>query len=71
MGPARLKGTQVLQGFGSPTGDPAGYQVIALLDFDSVDAFKAAGHAHGAAVLGDIPNFTDVQPVIQFNEGLA
>jgi uncharacterized protein (TIGR02118 family) len=70
-GPAGLKGAQVLQGVGSPSGDPAGYHIIALLDFESLDAFKAAADAHGAEVLGDIPNFTDVQPAIQFNDRLA
>jgi len=67
FGPIGLKGAQVLQGIGSPSGGPATYHVIALLDFESVDAFKGALDAHGAAVMGDIPNFTDAQPAIQFN----
>jgi uncharacterized protein (TIGR02118 family) len=71
MGPAGLKGAQVLHGIGSPSGDPAGYHIIALLEFESLDTFKAAADAHGAAVFGDIPNFTDVQPSLQFNERLA
>ena len=71
FGPAGLKGAQVLRGVGSPSGDPATYHVIALLDFESADGFKAAVDAHGAKVFGDIPNFTDVQPAIQFNDRLA
>lgn len=47
---------------------PAPYQVMALLRFDSKEAFDAAGAKHGAEILGDIPNFTDVMPVIQVNE---
>lgn len=70
-GPVGLKGAQVLHGIGSPSGDPAGHHIIALLDFESVDAFKAAAEAHGKEVLGDIPNYTNVQPAIQFNEQLA
>jgi uncharacterized protein (TIGR02118 family) len=70
-GPAGLKGAQVLQGIGSPNGDPAGYPIIALVDFEFLDPFKAAADAHGPAVFGDIPNFTDGQPVIHFNERLA
>jgi uncharacterized protein (TIGR02118 family) len=70
-GPAGLKGAQVLQGVGSPSGDPASQHIIVLLDFDSVDAFKAAAAAHGKEVFGDIANFTDVQPAIQFNDRLA
>lgn len=68
FGPIGLKETRVLRGIGSPSGDPADYHVIALLDFESVDAFKAAAGAHGAAVFGDIPKFTDVHPTLQFNE---
>ena len=71
FGPSGLKHTQVLHGVGSPSGDPAGFLVIALLEFESADAFKAAVDANGAPVFGDIPNFTDVQPVIQFNQRLA
>lgn len=71
FGPAGLKGAQVLKGTGSPSGGPAPYHVIALLDFESPDAFKAAVDAHGTKVFGDIPKFTDVQPTIQFNDRLA
>lgn len=70
-GAAGLKGAQVLQGTGSPSGGPAGYHIIALLDFESMDAFKAAAAASGAEVFADIPKFTDVQPTIQFNDRLA
>jgi len=31
------------------------FHIIALLDFESLDAFKAAATAHGKEVLGDIP----------------
>jgi hypothetical protein len=44
------------------------YHIIALLDFESLDAFKAAAEAHGKEIFADIPNFTNVQPSIQFNE---
>ncbi|HET6307244.1 MAG TPA: EthD family reductase [Rhodopila sp.] len=66
--PYGLKSVRVLRGIGTPSGDPAGHHIIALLDFGSLDAFKAAAEAHGAEVLGDVPKFTDVQPDIQFNE---
>jgi uncharacterized protein (TIGR02118 family) len=65
-----LKEARVLRGTGSPAGGAAAYHVIALLDFDSLDQFTAAADAHGAAIFGDIPNFTDVQPAIQFNDRL-
>ena len=58
---------------GVATGDPdtpAPYQVIALLRFDSLEAFQAAGGAHGAEIMGDIAEFTDVAPILQINEDL-
>jgi uncharacterized protein (TIGR02118 family) len=70
FGPAGMRSAQVLRGIGSPTGEPPSIDVIALLDFDTIEAFKAAAYAHGAAIFGDIPNFTNVQPSIQFNDRL-
>ncbi len=70
-GPCGLRGAQVLHGTGSPRGEAARYKIIALLDFESLEAFQAAAKKHGAEVIGDIANFTDVQPAIQFNELLT
>jgi len=33
-----------------------------------VDAFQKAFGPHADAIMGDIPNYTDIQPVIQLNE---
>jgi uncharacterized protein (TIGR02118 family) len=38
--------------------------------FDSLESFMAAFSAHAATLQGDVPNYTDVQPVIQVNEVL-
>lgn len=65
-----LRGVKVLLGAGSPSGAPAAYHLVALLDFESLDAFNAAAAAHGGEILGDIANFTNGTPVIQFNETL-
>jgi uncharacterized protein (TIGR02118 family) len=44
-----------------PVGTPAGdspYRLVALLDFDSLDALKSAlGSPHGQKVAGDLANF--------------
>ena len=66
-GPLGLKGAQVLRGTGAPSG-AATYQLMALLDFGSLAQFQEAAKQHGKEVMGDIANFTDVQPVVQFNE---
>lgn len=70
-GPLGLQGIQVLRGTGLINGDPSAYHLIALLDFISPDAFQSAAEKHGGQVLGDVPNFTDGTPTIQFNEFLT
>ena len=41
--------------------------ILALLD-DSVEAFNAGFGPHANEILGDIPNYTDLQPVMQISE---
>ena len=36
--------------------------------FDSIDAFQTAWAPNAAAILGDMPNFTDLAPVVQVSE---
>jgi len=46
----------------------AALPLIGELVFSSVKEFEEALAKHGSEIIGDIPNFTDVQPTIQFNE---
>ena len=69
--PLGLKNAQVVKGAGKADGTPADYQMMAFLTFESLDAFKAAGKAHGAEIFADIPNFTNAQAVVQINDILA
>ncbi len=64
-----LRGVQVLRGTGS-LGGAAAYELIALLDFESEQAFLGAAGAHADDVMGDVPNFTNIQPIVQFNEAV-
>ena len=66
--PMGLHEAKIVKGVGTPDGGPAPFQVMALLTWESADAFKAAVDRHGAEIFGDIPNFTDTQPVVQINE---
>jgi uncharacterized protein (TIGR02118 family) len=63
---AACKAVTVVEGLagGAPGSKPA-YAAMCHLSFDSPDAFKAAFAPHAAAILGDIPNYTDIEPVIQ------
>ena len=64
-----LKGVAVEQGLGGPQpGTPATYAAMGHLLFDSVEAFQSAFGPHAEAIMGDIPNYTDVQPTVQISE---
>lgn len=53
--------------------DPqAGLPYVAMCHFlfDAVDSFIAAFTPHAATLQGDMPNYTNIVPLIQFNEVL-
>ena len=53
---------------GGAPGQAALYVAVGAFLVSSVEAFGAAMAQHGAEILGDIPNYTDAQPVIQISE---
>jgi uncharacterized protein (TIGR02118 family) len=64
-----LKGGAVDQGLaGVSPGSPATYIAMGHLYFDSVETFQSAFGPHANTILGDIPNYTDIQPTIQISE---
>ena len=64
-----LKGCSVEQGLGgaAPGSEPP-YVVIARLDVESMDDFIAYVAPHDPDFAADVPNFTNIQPVIQLCE---
>ena len=66
---AAVKGAAVEHGLsgGAPGSRPA-YVAMGHLYFDSVEAFQAAFGPHAPAIMADIPNYTDIEPVIQLSE---
>ena len=67
-GNAGLKGAEALRGLAAPDGGPPAFFAIAMIRFESSDALKAAmGSPAAGQIIGDIPNFTNVQPVVQVN----
>jgi uncharacterized protein (TIGR02118 family) len=67
LGPA-LKGVAVEEGIaGMAPGSPAPYTALAHLCFESVAEFQQAFSPHTAQILGDIPNYTDIQPTVQIS----
>jgi uncharacterized protein (TIGR02118 family) len=68
MGDA-CKGSAVEAGLsGMEPGSPAPYRAMGHLYFDSVAAFAESFGPHAPAILGDIPNYTDIQPLVQISE---
>jgi uncharacterized protein (TIGR02118 family) len=66
-----LQDVKVLRGIGAAGGAAASYSVIALLSFGSAQEFQTAVEQHGKEIIGDIPNFTNLQPIIQINDVMA
>lgn len=62
-----LQSALVTKGLSGGPDQPAGFYAIATLVFADQDKLKAALR-NGAPVVGDIPNFTDVQPQMLFGE---
>ncbi len=66
---AACKNTAVEQGLGGGTPDaPPTYTAMGHLYFDSVTEFQAAFAPHAQAIMADIPNYTNIQPLIQVSE---
>lgn len=54
---------------GAPDSPPA-YALISRLNFTSLDQLQNVLSAHGPELLGDIPNFTNVQPLMQISQSV-
>lgn len=63
-----IRGVSVEAGLGGvEPGSPPTYVTMGHILFDSVEAFQAAFGPHAPEILGDIPNYSNVQPVIQIS----
>ena len=66
-----FRGVSVERGLGGVVpGSDAPYVAMCHFLFDSVEDFIAAFTPNAATLQGDMPNYTDIEPVIQFNEVL-
>ena len=66
---AACKSVRVEAGLsGVAPGSPAAYTTICHLFFDSVEAFQAVFAPNAQALIDDIPNFTDIQPIMQLSD---
>ncbi len=66
---AACKSLAVEQGLGGATpGSNPPYIGQCHFGFDSLESFQNAFGPNAEAIMGDIPNYTDTQPVIQISE---
>jgi uncharacterized protein (TIGR02118 family) len=66
-----FRGVSVEKGVGAgEPGAEAAYIAMCHFSFESAEDFMAAFMPHAPELQGDIPNYTDVAPVIQINEVL-
>ncbi|NKB38525.1 MAG: EthD family reductase [Gammaproteobacteria bacterium] len=65
-----LRGCEVHKGISGAGGTAETYVTVASLKFDDVSAFEAALAAHADEIMGDIVNFTNIDPTIQIEEQL-
>ncbi len=66
---AALKGVSVEQGIaGGAPNSAAPFAALGHLLFDSVAEFQSGMASHGAELMADIPNFTNIEPTIQVSE---
>lgn len=64
-----LKATSAEIGLsGAMPGTPAPNAALASFTFDSVEAFTAAVMPHYMELQGDIPNYTDIEPIVQISD---
>lgn len=66
-----FKGVSVERGIGGALpGTDAAFVAMCHFLFNSADEFLEAFMPHAPTLQGDMPNYTDIEPVIQFNEVL-
>ena len=60
--------TEIRKGVASPDGSSASFVCLANIWIKSVEEFQAALAKHGPEIMADIPNYTNIQPILQVDE---
>jgi uncharacterized protein (TIGR02118 family) len=66
----RLIRAEVFKGKSTLDGGPAPYVCSGYLFFDDVATFQATFGPHAAEIVGDIPNYTNVQPLVVIEDAI-
>ena len=69
--PMGMKAVVVEQSIGTPMPDvPAPFSIVARLEFNNMEEMEMGMGHHSEALMGDVPNFSNVQPVVQIGKRL-
>jgi uncharacterized protein (TIGR02118 family) len=69
LGSFGLVRTEVDKGMGGGApGAPAPFVAVGHVYFNRLEDFQKGMGQHGPEIMGDIPNYTNIQPQIQINE---
>jgi uncharacterized protein (TIGR02118 family) len=52
---------------GAQPGSKPAFVAVAHQLFDSVEIFQKAFGPHAASIMEDVPNYTDIQPIVQIS----
>lgn len=47
---------------------PAGFVAMGHMYFETLESFQRSFGPHAEKIMGDVPNFTDTEPVVQISE---
>lgn len=61
---------EIWSGVSVPGLPPAAYEIVLHMYFDSLESVGSALQEHAPALMGDIPNFTNIQPVVELEESV-
>lgn len=66
-----LKGTTVEKGISVGANDSgAAFAIMGNMYFDTIEDFQIAFGPHTETIMDDLPNFTNIEPIIQISEVL-
>lgn len=68
LGPMGLVGTELDAGISGVGDSPAPYFAIGYMVFETLEAFQSAFAKVGQELGADIPNYTNVEPVVQISD---
>jgi uncharacterized protein (TIGR02118 family) len=62
---------EVCKGTSAMPGDPPAFVCVARIKISGPEEFALAMAKHGAQIMADIPNYTNITPVVQIDEVLT